>query len=162
MTIFKLEHDKAVQRKIDWTYYCSYGGSGDGDSWRISEQWITAMDLGFWCFLVLSIGAVASIVGAWVVSVRNTATPIVTGGFIFHIIMIVWIAIVRFSPGGQSCASREGLADIRATGEFLMYALIGMVALGWLHFILLWLGNRAPKGAEEGEEGEKEGEKDRS
>ena len=42
-----------------------------------------------------------------------------------------------------------------------MRAVIGMLALGWVHFLLLWIGNMSPKDGAEGEEG-KEGEKDRS
>ena len=100
MTLFHLERESALQRKKDWTYACSYGGTGDGDAYRISEWWLTAMLWSYWCFLILSVGALMTVVGAWWIPARNTAAAVVAGGMIMHVVMIVWLAIVRFSEGG--------------------------------------------------------------
>merc|ERR1712032_1049011 len=135
----------ALERKRDWTYACSYYGTRDGDASRISEWWLTAMLYSYYCFTILSVGALMTIVGAWWIPARNTAAAVVAGGMVFHVVMIIWLAIVRFSEGGQSCASRPGLGAIRDTGLFLMRAVIGMLALGWIHFLLLWIGNMPAK-----------------
>ena len=100
MTLFHLEIETALERKRDWTYACSYYGTRDGDASRISEWWLTAMLYSYYCFAILSVGALMTIVGAWWIPARNTAAAVVAGGMVFHIVMIIWLAIVRFSEGG--------------------------------------------------------------
>ena len=118
------------------------------------------MRLTYICFLTLSVGAILTIIGAWVIPVRTPAGGVVAAGMFFQLVMLIWLAIVRFSPGGQSCASRPGLGAIRDTGLFLKRAVIGLAALGWLHFILLNIGNIPAKDDKEGE-GDGDGEKNK-
>ena len=58
------------------------------------------MHWSYWCFLILSVGALMTVVGAWWIPARNTAAAVVAGGMIMHVVMIVWLAIVRFTEGG--------------------------------------------------------------
>ena len=79
----------------------------DDNQENYADTWKRWMVVGIVNFLILCGCAIVTIIAAYVPAARPHATVVGIIGTVFHLITLIGLSLVRFSPDGQFCAIAE-------------------------------------------------------
>ena len=142
---FYKKWDDALQMQEDGKYQCvieikAKNNPSTTQQMDYAEVWIMWMQNGFIVYLLLSIMACLSIVGAAVTMLRVCAGCCSCCVGVYHTVVLIGLTVVRFNKFGIYCTENTG-ADATATispqlkedGEFLSNVIIWIWILTCLH-----------------------------